>query len=199
MKSRKSRSGGARLGPSRLGIAFVLLLAAAAGVFGVSRLVAQSATPAATGPEATIDSLTAQVAEAGWTKMDHEMSGSPGFQMPPAMMPGMPQNDDERLAVTVTVTNDSAGTRPMRPGEEFTLRAGEEGEPRAPQSHTFGELPRLSPNHSVTGILFFDLTPAELADSPSWVEWTHGDSTRRLIIPLDGADSGPNHSPDHHG
>lgn len=180
---------------SRILLLSVLLVAASVAVFGISKLIS-TAAPVSSSEEATIDGLTAEVTTAGWTTMDHDMSGgdSSGFQMPPAMMPGMPENDDQRLAVTVTVTNTGDGTRPLRPGTEFALRAGEAGQPHAPHSHTFGELPRLAAHNAVTGVLFFDLSPAELADSTIWVEWTHGDATGRLTIPRDGVGAGPGHS-----
>jgi hypothetical protein len=142
-----------------------------------------------------VDSLTASVIAAGWTSMDHDMSSdAPGYQMPPAMMPGMPENGDQRLSVTVTVVNTSDDTRPLRPDKEFALHAGKENKQWAPHSDTFGDLPRLAPHNAVEGILFFDLPPAQLTGATAWIEWTHGDSANRLTIPMDGVSSGPSHS-----
>jgi hypothetical protein len=173
-------------------IVLVVLAALAVATVGIVRLATPPAASAA--DEATVDSLTAQVTSAGWTTMDHDMSGdAPGYQMPPAMMPGMPENGDQRLAVAVTVVNTSNGTRPLRPGEEFALRAGEEGRQWAPHSDTFGDLPRLAGRNAVNGILFFDL-PADELVAPAWIEWTHSGTTSRLTIPMDGMRDHPGHS-----
>lgn len=178
----------------RMRTVLVALAALAVATVGVVKLTASLATPATAASQATVDGLTAQVTTADWTGMDHDMSGdAPGYQMPPAMMPGMPDNGDQRLAVSVTVVNTSDGTRPFRPGEEFALRAGDDDQ-WTPHSDTFGELPRLAPHNAITGILFFDVPPAALTQFPVWVEWTHGDTANRLIIPMDGVRSGPSHS-----
>jgi hypothetical protein len=179
----------------RMRIAIVVLAASAVATIGVVRLAALPDAHSAAATQASVDSLTARVTAAGWTTMDHDMSGdAPGYQMPPAMMPGMPENGDQRLAVSVTVVNTSDETRPLRPGKEFTLRGGKDGRQWAPHSDTFGDLPRLAPRNAVNGILFFDLPPAEMTDSPAWIEWTHGDTANRLTIPMDGVSSGPGHS-----
>ncbi len=178
----------------RVRIVIVVLSALAVATFGVIRLVAAPDASGAAAGEASVDSLTAQITAADWTGMDHDMSGNaPGYQMPPAMMPGMPENGEQRLAVSVTVVNASDETRPLRPSEEFALHAGEAGKQWAPRTHTFGDLPRLAPGNAVKGILYFDLPPAELVDSPAWIEWTHGDTANRLTIPMDGVGEPPNH------
>lgn len=165
----------------------VVLVALAVATIGVVRLVASPDGHPVTDSQASVDSLTAQVTAAGWTTMDHDMSGdAPGYQMPPAMMPGMPENGDQRLAVSVTVVNTSDDTRPLRPGKEFALHVGAEGRQVAAHSDTFGDLPRLAPGNAINGILFFDLPPDDLAGSPAWLEWTHGNAANRLTIPLDG-------------
>lgn len=179
----------------RIRLLIVVVAALAVAAFGVVRLFAALDAPSAVASQASMDSLTAQVSAAQWTKMDHDMSANaPGYQMPPAMMPGMPTGDDQRLAVTVTVTNTSDATRPVKPGKEFILHAGKQGRTWAPHSDTFGDLPRLAPHNEVKGVLFFDLPPAELADSAVWIEWTHGDATSSLTIPMDGVSAGPSHS-----
>lgn len=179
----------------RIRLAVVVVAAMAVAGFGVARLFAALDPPSAAAGQASLDSLIAQVTTAEWTKMDHDMSANaPGYQMPPAMMPGMPEGDDQRLAITVTVVNTSDATRPVKPGKEFLLHAGKQGRTWAPHSDTFGDLPRLAPHNEVKGILFFDLPPAELADSPAWIEWRHGDATTSLTIPMEGVSAGPSHS-----
>ncbi|HEU5475936.1 MAG TPA: hypothetical protein VFV67_35370 [Actinophytocola sp.] len=173
----------------------VLAALALAVVGGVQLFAAPNSEPMVeAGPVATMDSLTTQVETATWTEMDHDMSGTtPGYQMPAGMMPGMPEGDDQRLAVQVTVTNTSSGTRPMRPAEEFTLRAGKDGRSIPAQTDTFSELPRLPAGNAVKGILFFDLPPADLAES-AWIEWKRGDKITRLALPMDTASGGHGHS-----
>jgi hypothetical protein len=171
----------------------VVTLALAVTAIGIVRFVS-APDDVVTDSQATVDNLTAQVTAADWTAMDHDMSGdAPGYQMPPAMMPGMPDNGEQRLAVTVTVVNASEGTRPLVPGKEFVLRAGKDGRQVTAHSDTFGDLPRLAPRNAVKGTLFFDLPPAELTDAPAWLEWTHEDAANRLIIPLAGVRA-PDHS-----
>lgn len=171
-----------------------MLAALAVATYGVLRLTSSSeAAPESNA--ATVDSLTAQVLSAGWSDMDHDMSGdSPGYQMPAAMMPGMPENGDQRLGVAVTVVNTSADTRPLRPAEEFVLRTSKDDKRWTPRADTFGELPRLAPGNAVKGTLFFDLPSTALKDSPAWIEWTHGDTANRLMLPMDGVSDGPGHS-----
>nr|WP_198151612.1 DUF4352 domain-containing protein [Kibdelosporangium sp. MJ126-NF4] len=128
---------------------------------------------------ATIDGLTASVGQAGWVVMDHDMSGTaPGYQMPPAMMPGMPAEGNQRVAVTVTVVNTTDETRPMKPDAEFFLRTESAGDPVTAHSDTFGELPRLAPGSAVNGVLYYDLPP----HSSLWIEWRHEGATARLAM-----------------
>jgi Domain of unknown function (DUF4352) len=175
-------------------ILVIVLAALAVATYGVLRLTAPS-DAAPESDSATVDSLTAQVLSASWADMDHDMSGNaPGYQMPPAMMPGMPQNGDQRLGVAVTVVNTSDQTRPLHPTEEFVLRTSKDDKQWTARTDTFSDLPRLAPGNAVKGMLFFDLPPAALADSPAWIEWTHGDTANRLTLPMDGVSSGPGHS-----
>lgn len=177
-------------------IVIVVLAAMAVTGLGVSRLIFGGHAPeaAAASPTASIAGMTAQVTKVEWIGMDHDMSpDSPGYQMPPAMMPGMPTGDDQRLSVAVTLVNTSDETRPMQAAKEFVLRTGKNGKQWSPHSDTFGELPRLAPHNAVTGVIFFDLPPAEFTESPQWIEWTHGGTAARLGMPLDGAIVPPEH------
>ncbi|TCO46622.1 DUF4352 domain-containing protein [Actinocrispum wychmicini] len=165
----------------KVGITVVLLVASAVAFFGVrSYFTGTIDKPAAeTRVSATLSGLTASVGSADWVMMDHDMSSTaPGYQMPPAMMPGMPAAGEQRLEVLVTVVNTTSDTRPLRPGKEFQLRTESSDPPLAPHSDTFGELPRLAPGSAVSGVLYFDLPP----HSPSWLEWTHEGMTARLAI-----------------
>jgi hypothetical protein len=148
--------------------------------FGVREFVSTTGESSAeVSASVNLSGLTASVGAADWVMMDHDMtSTAPGYQMPPAMMPGMPAEGDQRLAVTVTVVNTTGETRPLRPGKEFLLRTESAEEPLPPHSDTFGELPRLAPGSAVSGVLYFDLPP----HSPAWIEWKHEGATARLAI-----------------
>lgn len=161
------------------GISLVLTAAAAVAFFGVRELVGADEPQKSVETSASLSGLTASIGAADWVMMDHDMSSTaPGYQMPPAMMPGMPAEGQQRLAVTVTVVNTTGETRPLRPGKEFLLRTESAEEPLSTHSDTFGELPRLAPGSAVSGVLYFDLPP----HSPTWIEWTHEGVTARLAI-----------------
>ena len=175
-------------------IMIVVVAALCVAIFGVTRLFATPSGSDQVVQNATVDGLSTSVTTALWSKMDHDMApDAPGYQMPPQMMPGMPEQGQERLVVSVTVTNTSDDTRPIRVGDEFALRVGASGQRVAPHSDTFGELPRLAAHNAVAGQLFFDLMREDLARSSGWLEWTHDGTTSRLAIPLDGTDTGMNH------
>lgn len=176
-------------------IVIVIVATLGVAIFGVTRLFAAPSAPEQASQNATVAGLTTSVTTASWSKMDHDMSAdAPGYQMPPGMMPGMPEQGKERLVVSVTVTNTTDDTRPIRVGDEFALRVGDGGQRVTPHSDTFGELPRLAAHNAVAGQLFFDLAREDLARSPGWLEWTHKGAISRLSIPLDGAKAGSNHS-----
>jgi len=164
----------------KVGISVVLAAALVVAFFGVRSFVGTNAQPSAgTEVSATLSGLTASVGSADWVMMDHDMSSTaPGYQMPPAMMPGMPAEGQQRLEVSVTVVNNTKETRPLKPGKEFLLRTESAADSLTPHSDTFGELPRLAPGSAVTGVLYFDLPP----HSPAWLEWTHEGATVRLAI-----------------
>jgi hypothetical protein len=175
-------------------IVLVIVAALGAAIFGVTRLLAAPSAPEQVGPNVTVEGLNTAVTTAVWSKMDHDMAAdAPGYQMPPGMMPGMPDQGKERLMVSVTVLNTTDGVRPLRIGDEFALRVGEGGQLVKPHSDTFGELPRLAAHNAVAGELFFDLAREDLAHSPAWLEWTHEGTMSRLTLPLNGADSGSTH------
>src|SRR5690242_11177781 len=124
----------------RVRVVIVVVAACVVAALGVARLTVSLAAPAEVSEQATVDSLNTRVTTASWTAMDHDMdSDATGYQMPPAMMPGMPTNGDERLAIAVMVVNTSGDTRPLLPGKEFALHTGKDGRRVAPHSNTFGE------------------------------------------------------------
>jgi hypothetical protein len=185
-----------RLGKPRVRMVAIVLAALGVAIFGVVRLV-DAFTVANLGPlnaVAHVDGLDSRVVSASWVQMDHDMSANaPGYQMPPAMMPGMPQGDDQRLAVSIAVTNTTGETRPLIPEDEFVLHANSKEVPA--NSGSFGDLPRLAPRNAIDGVLYFDLPPADLVDSSSWLEWTHDGTSTRLALPLNGAVPTHSHGP----
>jgi len=179
---------------ARTRIVLVVLAALAVAIFGLVRVVDSLGAEAEASPVGRLDNLSAQVVTAGWVDMEHDMTANaPGYQMPPQMMPGMPEEGKERLAVSVTVTNTGTDTRPVRPIEEFALHATKDGQLLPPHSDTFGELPRLAAHNAVSGVLFFDLPPGDVADSATWLEWSHGGTRARISVPMNGVESGPVH------
>ena len=183
-----------RLSVPRVRVVIVVLAALSVAIFGVVRLVDSLRPEAQASPVGRLDNLSVQVVTAGWVAMDHDMSANaPGYQMPPQMMPGMPEEGKQRLALSLTVSNTGNDTRPMRPIEEFALHATKDGTLLPPHSDTFGELPRLAPQHAVTGVLFFDLPPDDVVDSSTWLEWSHGGTRARISVPMNGTGSGPAH------
>jgi hypothetical protein len=178
---------------SRARILIIVAVALAVAIFGITRLFASPSVEAEVSRTGSLDSMTAEVTKAGWVEMDHEMAGdAPGYQMPPGMMPGMPEQGEQRVAVAITIVNTSDQTRQLHPGEEFVLHSARDGKQWTAHSHTFGELPRLAPHSGVAGTLYFDLPPGDVADSDTWVEWTHGNTSARIFVPLNGA-TAPDH------
>lgn len=169
-----------RSGPAVCAVGAALLLSALALLSGFGRPAARPAPPT---PVVTAGELRAEVGKVTWLGMDHDMSATAsGYQMPPAMMPGMPATGEDRLSITLTLANTGNGTQPIDPAGEFTLYPGP-GHPGKPlYGTTFGELPRLGGGSAVTGTLLFDLPPAELA-ATGWIEWDHDGSHSRLTVP----------------
>jgi hypothetical protein len=170
--------------PAKARIAGLLLMLAAlaAAAIGVSAMAASPPAPA--GSTAAVGRLTASVGDTGWLGMDHDMSTTAsGYEMPPAMMPGMPADGDDRLSIAVTLVNTGPDTVTLRPVTEFTLHAGPSATKVAAYGGTFGELPRLGPGAEVAGALFFDLPPAELDSTGAWLDWSRDGGSARLSIP----------------
>lgn len=161
----------------------VMCAALAAAAIGVTTMVAPADT-APPGSTALVGGLTASVSDAGWLGMDHDMSTTAsGYQMPPAMMPGMPAAGDDRLSVVVTMVNTSDATIAFRPVGEFTLHAGPAATRVAAYGGTFGDLPRLGAGAAITGTLFFDLPPTALDSAAAWLDWSRSGGAARLSIP----------------
>jgi hypothetical protein len=171
--------------PVKARIAGLLLMLAtlAAAAIGVGAMAAGTgAAPAAS--TGRVGRLTASVGDAGWLGMDHDMSTTAsGYQMPPAMMPGMPAAGDDRLSVAVTLVNTGPDTVILHPVDEFTLHAGPAATKVAAYGGTFGELPRLGPGAAVSGSLFFDLPPSQLDSAGAWLDWSRDGGSVRLSIP----------------
>jgi hypothetical protein len=179
--------------PSRGGLVIILAAFAVmvAGIIQFSGVLGARAEAEARSGTA-LGGLTTSVERAGWLNMDH---GQPqtGFQMPAAMMPGMPAEGSERFSVTITIANTGKETRPLHAVDEFSLRAPD-GKQWSPAEDTFGDLPRLAPGNAVTGQLFFDLPATDLPDATAArLNWERMGGRRELAIPLGSVDPAPQH------
>lgn len=184
------------LAPIRIRIVILVLAALAMAAFGIVRLVDSLRPELQATAVGHLDNLNVEVTTAGWVDMDHDMSANAkGYQMPPQMMPGMPEQGKERLAVSVTVTNTGNDTRPVKPIDEFALHATKDGQLITPHSDSFGELPRLAPHNAVKGVLFFDLPPGDMVDSATWLEWQHAGTRARISVPMNGSGPAHQHNP----
>ena len=165
--------------PALCALAAALLASAIVLVLGFTRPQAPAAPPA---PVANAGELRAETGEATWLGMDHNMSPTAsGYQMPPAMMPGMPATGEDRLSVAVALENTGGRTVPIDPGAEFTLHAAPGQPGKQVYGTTFGALPRLGPHSVVNGVLFFDLPPADLTPA-AWLDWNHQGTVARLTV-----------------
>jgi hypothetical protein len=182
-------------GAPRVRIVVVVLVAAAAATFGVIRLIDGWTVPSSVGHEGNLGGLHARIDNASWVDLADMAKGmAPG--MPMNQMQNMPKDGDGRVEVKVTVVNATAQTRQFLAAEEFSLRADKGGRRWTPSADTFGDLPRLPPRNAVKGILFFDMPPDELKDTPVWLEWSRDGATAGLSVSLSGSGAGMDHSGD---
>ncbi|MEN3359290.1 MAG: hypothetical protein V7637_3272 [Mycobacteriales bacterium] len=181
-------------GPRSAGIAALLALSTLVAIIGVVQAGLISRGPAAGPPEphSGLDGLQAAVTAAQWLDHDHvdpipvdssgaATAGQPGYQMPAAMMPGMPADGQTRLLVRLNLDNDSTQARALDPAAEFVLRDDRGGRWSA-QGDTFGGLARLNPRNGVAGGVFFDVPTAEVARHGWVLDWTRGGHTTRLAV-----------------
>jgi hypothetical protein len=124
----------------------------------------------------------------------HDMGSQGGYQMPAQMMPGAPAGDDMRFGVPLSLVNTSGDARRFNLAEEFFLRGGRTGQPRALHSDTFGQLNRLAPGSAVDGVMYFDTVVPDAGDPPLYLEWRRDGDTTMLAIPMLA-----NGAPDHGG
>lgn len=145
-----------------------------------------SAEPAVTGTRANLDGMTTEVRDAAWVAFDmgHVMDGQGGFMMPDQMMPDAPSGDEVRLGVTVTLANTKGSTQEFNLVDEFAIVGGLEPEPRELSADTIGELSRIGPGAAIDGILYFDIAVPDADDPPLRLQWTRGDDTVLIEVPL---------------
>lgn len=169
-----------------------LAIAAVGMVLLVGYLTAPAAGRDSARMNATLDGMAAQIGVAGWSSADHVMpipspGAPPGYQMPPQMMPGMPTGDDARLSVPVVLRNTTSRGLGFDIKGEFSLRGGQEAQPRTPRTDTFGELDRLGPGSAVNGVLYFDAKPPAANDPPLYLEWERAGHIVQLTVNLNGS------------
>jgi hypothetical protein len=143
--------------------------------------------PAAAQPQAVAvaaDGIAANVREVRWIAHDHnaETGTGPGYQMPLSMMPGMPEDGQTRLAISVTVTNTEGGGRAVDPAGEFTLADAATGESWQPSADTFDGLSRLPAGNAADGVLFFDVPEPGQGERRFYIDWKHGRERVRLAV-----------------
>jgi hypothetical protein len=195
-----SRRVGRRIRSRGVGVGALVALSIVAAAVGLVQAGLIARGPAAGPPEthAALDGMQATVAKAQW--LAHEDMdpipatdapvGPAGYQMPAAMMPGMPAEGQSRMMIELNMSNDAGQARALDPETEFILR-NEQGETWLTEGDTFGGFSRLNPSNGVTGAVFFDV-PTDGAAQHQWVlEWKRDGRTTRLAVPLGNA---PAHS-----
>jgi len=133
---------------------------------------------------ATLGDLEMRLQRMEW--LEHQMShGDGGFERPASMMPGMPEEGFERLAVEVAITNVVQHPAEFR-SEEFVIESE-----RAGTLYPLGALvPRqqLLPGQSLVTAVFFDVeTERDLGRLR--LVWRHAEDSAYLAVP---------HPPAHH-
>lgn len=182
----EGRTSGDRDRPSagrapRVGLlVFALALALAAAGTGVF-LTTRSRAPV---KGATLGNLELRLLRVEW--LEHQMSHSDGgFQRPSSMMPGMPEEGFERLAVEVAVTNTGRRPTELR-SEELVLESARAGT-LAPAGAL---VPRqqLLPEQALVTAIFFDVETDQPLGRLRLV-WRHAGDSAYMAVP---------HPPAHH-
>jgi hypothetical protein len=175
-------------------MAGLLAVSSVVAVVGLVQAGLIARGPAAGPPQthAGLDGMQAAVANAQFLAHDHvdpipadsSAAGSaPGYQMPAAMMPGMPADGQTRMMIQLNLSNEDSQARALDPENEFLLR-NERGDTWQTEGDTFGGFNRLNPQNAVNGAVFFDV-PTDGATQHQWVlEWKRGKHTARLAVPL---------------
>jgi len=127
--------------------------------------------------EATVDGIEMHMLEARWVldQMDH----GDNFQKPTTMMPGMPEYGNQRVTLSLQLTNRAAESRMFR-GEEFQLLP-EFGESLPPIGAQIGQAVLL-PGQTLNTALHFDLDTRKPHGKLRAV-WRHGEEVVYLPIP----------------
>ncbi|MCK9931095.1 hypothetical protein MXD62_28790 [Frankia sp. Mgl5] len=165
----------------------VVLLAAAGAVAGLFMRTGSAAGPAVS-DTAAVGGLVATAGEADWASLtSHHMDTGDGYQMPAQMMPGAPEGDNQRLGITLHLTNAGSEVRRFDLANEFTLAGGGTTTALTPHSDTFGALSRLNPDSAVNGVVYFDTQAPRPDDPPFELLWRRDGTTHRLLVRLPGA------------
>jgi hypothetical protein len=134
--------------------------------------------------EVTVGGLELRVESAKWEEL--QMNHDPGFQMPPAMMPGAPADGDQRLRLAVELTNHSRDPKLLTKGEFHVEGPGGTSWPVTVDSIGVSQ---LNPGLAISGGLHFDLPLKSIrkGDPGLVLVWDRAGKVRRIPIQLDGA------------
>jgi hypothetical protein len=168
----------------------VVVAALVLGLVGVGMLAVMLRERAhAAADEATVGGLELRVESAHWEEL--QMNHAPGFQMPPAMMPGAPADGDQRLRLSVELTNHSQRPKPLTKGEFSVEGPGGTSWPVAVDSLGVS---LLNPGLAISGGLHFDLPLKSIrkGDPGLILVWNRAGTVKRIPLQLDGAV--PDHS-----
>lgn len=177
--------------------AAVVLALAGFGQLALGWMPALGSGPPPELQAAAPDGVTAGVASVSWVDMDHEEDDAltgPGYQMPLSMMPGMPAEGEQRLAVRLTLTNTAGVGRPVDPVSEFVLRNGGNGKSWEPVADTFEGLSRLGSASGASGVLYFDLPAPGDDQAKLFVDWKRPGGSLKLALPFNGTTLNHSHT-----
>ena len=163
----------------------VIVAAIVIGLVGAGLLaVMLRGRAGATTDEATVGGLSLRVQSAKWEVL--EMNHTAGFQMPQSMMPGAPAQGDQRLQVTVELSNQSRSPK-LLTKDEFKLEGP--GGASWPLAIDSIGLEQLNPGLAVSGGLHFDIPQKSIrrGDPGLVLVWDRSGTVSRLPVRFEGA------------
>lgn len=176
-------------------VQFVVLVAVTASLLGVGMafFMLMTRTPlAAIGQDIRVDGLVLRLESAAWLVHEHEDAPPPSevslnqdsaapsdegqqFPMPASMMPGMPENGQQRLHVELILRNESNQPRHFGP-DEFRLEASNNHSWK-PQDNTSFLNVTVEPGQALSAALSFDIDEAA---TNLFIVWSRGNSLVRI-------------------
>lgn len=182
-------------------VQIVVLIALATSLLGLGLVIAMLLTQsplAAMGQDIQVDNLVLRVESAAWLVHEHDTAPAPPgisanqdstapqeqsvdqgqqFPMPASMMPGMPENGQQRLHIELMLRNEGSLPRQFGP-DEFRL-VGNDNHSWKPQDNTSFLNFTLQPGQALNTALSFDI---EEAAANLYLVWHRGDSQVRIPV-----------------